>query len=633
MAVLPTAYGPPVGGMRTEVNVMALGAVGDGVHDDTPAWIRALALRKRLGPGVVYAPRPPVNYTFQAQNYSYSIFYPNFSGCVDVDFGKVTIQGDGSPIVLKTPGGGNPDTNFVLTSSVAVDQDNPVGFVPTPAPAWLPVHAYLAGAHVSGPNGHEYIATNNGTSGAVGPTDLNPATAGAITDGTVIWALFDYVFRGSLFRIKSFALNTDVPFGDVVFRDLILDGGAPRSPTIEAIWPLATAPIPSFTAPYDRPGIGPGGANVPAGIGWVSPIGHMPISMPTPYTYGTILLENVAIKNWRSDTLYRSDGNALSGRFTMRNCTIEGCAANGISMTAPALYENIEISGTSQAIENDPYTFDQTFRGIRIRDGGMGLTLPGNVAFYTGRGRTMVDNCTMDRCSEAGLFISGYMANALIRDVVVRDCGQIGGFPNVYLLGQLGGEPQDIDFINVQVISDTKSSPGGFNVNVGNIGVATRRVRLIRCGVFRTATALAGGFGINQSATGLLGAASDLQLLDCDWRASGGQPTWAGVGAPTIENNRIDGLYTVTAPAVDPQWHQYYELKPAGAVNLTTPQNFPAGKQVQLVLNANVTLVHAAGVLELAGGVNFTPGAAGAKIWLERAAGATKVRETLRLAY
>lgn len=589
-----------------------------------------MSIRRARGWGNIYLPRPRVAYTLQDQDYRYASDFPYWKGILDIDFSDFVLFGDpgGSLIQLRTFGGGNPDTDYGLVPRYATDPDSPFG--PSPPPAnWASSHAYTLGDEVLGPNGHHYACTVTGTSGLSGPSDLSPATAGDIADGGARWALFDLTFRGNMFRIKSFAINSDAPITGIKFRDIIFDGGAPRQ---EALWPLAVHAIPDRAASVDRPPTYGGGPPIPAGAGWAH--GHQAVRMVPPYTYGDVTFENCEWRNWREDNVYQSQGSGLAGTVRFKGkCKIVSAGSNGVSMTGPLQCDDLEIVDTAQAVENDASSYNQTYRRIYIHDCGMGLTMPSNAGGYSGRRQVLVENSRIENCTEAGVFISGFSSNVTVRSTDVIDCGQIPGFAAFEVVDQFGGTPQNVQTDGVRIVVDRKAvqvalacsqntSPSPVNVH--------RNLSLLR-----TQAAADAGLIMQSGALVSVGNGTEVAIIDGDHRGGNLQPiaTVTGTGKVRFIGNRLDAptpLYTVTAPFLDPFWHERYVVQPAGPVTLTTPQNFQVGVEAEMVINNQVTIANGANIV-LAGGVNLIPADGIDTIWFKRPSSASnRVVETRR---
>lgn len=611
-------------------SVRDFGATGDGITDDTPAFLAALQVLRLTNGGVLYAPRPAVAYMLQEQHYSYGARFPSYRGVVEIDFSKLTVLGDpgGSLLRLRTPGGGNPDTAFKLVPQWAFDDPSAV---PTPPAAWQPSHAYIATNRVVGPGGYDYYCITPGTSGLTGPIDINPATCADVTDGTVHWILAAYVYRGNMFRIKSFATGaTPSPTTDILFKNIIFDGQAPRQ---ETLWPLATHPTPEYTVVYDRAFTYPGGPPVPAGAGWNTPFGHTPVAMPPPYTYGDVTFEDCEFRNWRSE-LYRSDSLASSGQVTIRDCKFDSFAGDAISMTCKALVERVEISDTWQAIEMEPAGFDQTFRDVYVHDGGMGFTFAGLVASYENRGHLVIENCKAQRCSQAGLFFSDYMANVSVKGFDAIDASQLSGFAAVMLTSSGSVVTKNMDMGNIRVIGDRRGCAGAFSVVASSATVRNSSI-------LRTPYAVTNGILNGPAMGGGTVAASDvLRVIDCDFQGAGSQGNLtSGAGLCSCERVKLAAdHYQLNVTDLDVNWHTYYEFKPSaggGARTLDTPKHFPASLQVRVVIDANVTIKNNA-LIALTGGVDCGPLASGGEIVLVSPAGrGTKVYEVsgMRVTY
>lgn len=602
------------------------GAAGDGRTDDTRAIRAAVAARKALGPGTVYFPRPPVAYVIQPHNYAYSTSFPVWSACIDIDFSNVTVRGDpgGSTLRLRTPGGGNPAVAFSLVDRDALDADGPSSPA-APVPIWNgPGHFYGANARVRGPNGHQYITTSGGMSGSIPPTDLSAATSGGFSDGGVTWILYDFVFRGNMFRVKSYAVNSDPGPSNIVFENLIFDGAAPyRADLHGAFSTLASSPL--YASPWNRPSYltEPGynanpllNGTMPAGQGWVTPFGHAPIVMPGAgnYNMGAITFDSCVFTGWRSEVLYV--GNS-PGKITIRGGRITDCTADGVSIAAPMLVEDLEIDNVSQGVENDPYTYDQTFRRLHVHDVSQGITFPSQVASYDNRGMALIEDCNFERCHHYAAAFQSYAANVTFRRNRIVDCNRLHGLSGAgaIWIREGAGSVKNILISDCDFIVD--SSAGRGVVAIGRI-VASSGNRIERCRFTRTPKAVTSGQRWLHSVQVSAKSTAEWTISDCDCRGATLAPQAYGDVASLydplpirIERCRTDGLVfeAIVAPYLDPRGYLDFTVAPPGPVVLTAARGFVLGAPTRIVINGNVT-VQASAAIVLAG-ETWAPGAPG----------------------
>jgi hypothetical protein len=497
----------------TVFDVTAFGATGLGTVDDTQAIKRAYAARRAAKHGVVFF--PPGTYVMRPQSYSFSGTLP-WEGIVEIDFNYCVSQGVPglSRIKLQTFGGGNPDTDFRLVWRYGWDAGSPLPG-PIPPEAWQgPGHVYSPGAQVTAPNGHTYETFLGGTSGATPPSALGPTDSGPVSDGGVAWYLTDVAWRGSLFRVQSLAIDPALGVTGTVFQDLIFDGGAPRQ---NSLWPIQPGSngIPALVTPYDRPGIGFGGATVPAGAGWA--IGHSAVVFTPPYNYGNIEFLNCMWTGWRSEGIYSAGLNRMGGITRIDGCTFDDGTADAISVTGQIRCTNTTIRNYSQAIEGDPIVNDQHFSGLTIENCGMGYTQPSNFASYAGRGTTVIQDSTIRNCSGVGVALFGYTSHVIVRRCTIVDCSQTGGLPMLWLLRQFGGTPDDVEVLDNEFRADTYSPLGAFLLDLGEAGAASR-IHISGNRMTRTAGAVAAGRKIHSPIGGAIYEPSQVVVEGNDFR-------------------------------------------------------------------------------------------------------------------
>lgn len=613
------------------------GAQGDGVTDDTPAIRAAVAARKALGPGTVYFPRPAVAYVIQPQAYAYSPTFPFWTGCIDIDFGDVTFRGDpgGSTLRLRTYGGGNPDTDFSLIYRNSVDAGQPPGIVP---PQWQANHnSYAANAMILA-NGHFYITFAGGISGPTMPSfTTSPGKAGNITDGGVIWALWDYTWRGNMFRIKSFATGPALGIGNILFRDLIFDGGAPyRADMHGAVSSMIT--LPRTSVAYDRLAIAaepmyPAGT-LPAGQGWCT--GHRAVEMPAPFTYGDITYENCTWTGWRAECVYASQGSGLAGKVTIRGKSrITDCTADGLSFTAPCLVEDMEIDHTPQAIECDPISYDNIYRRVHIHDCSVGITMPSNYPNYLLRGKTLIEDCTLERASHFAVLFNGFCTNVTFRRNRLIDCNTLFARTSagaIWVYDSLGGSPKNILISDCDFICDAGAGRG---MIIATAAVASSGNRVERCRFTQTSRAVNSGNRWSHSVQIITHASSEWTVVDCDCRGATNAPQAYGPGSTydplpvRIERCRTEGLAfeAPIAPYLDPRGYLDFTVAPAAPVVLTAARGFVVGAPTRIVISGNVTVLGSATLVLAAAGPWAPPAPGGESVFVRPAASPDKVFE------
>lgn len=613
------------------------GAQGDGVTDDTPAIRAAVAARKALGPGTVYFPKPAVAYILQPQFYAYSPTHPVWTGCVTIDFSDVTFRGDpgGSKLKLRTYGGGNPDTDFQLIYTNSRDADDPRGPI-APALAWGPTQPYnTPGAVFLGPNGHHYsvaVAGTSGTNPAVFTT--TPAGAGAIIDGTVTWALFDYVYKGVMFRIKSYVGGNTVGPGNIVFKDLVFDGSAPYRADVHGA--IASKIYPTvYALPYDRAAatqFGEPPGKVFAGQGWTTPSGHRSVEMMGGFNIGAITFDNCVWTGWRSEVIYLSSSPGL---ITIKGGRITDCTADGLSFTAPALIEDLEIDHTSVAVENDPLSYSQTFRRLKIHDCLHGFVFPSNSPSQLARGYVLVEDSTVERCCHSALLVNGYMANVTFRRNRIIDCNTLFYLTNAGALWiyDSAGTPKNILISDCDFICDLQPGRG---VIVSTRLAASAGNRIERCRFTRTPKSIVSGTRWQDSIVVASHPASEWTIEDCDCRgainAPGVQGALASLYDPLparITRCRTDGLAfeAPVAPYLDPRGYLDFTVAPAAPVVLTAARGFVVGTPTRIVISGNVTVLGSATLVLAAAGPWAPPAPGGESMFVRPAASPDKVFE------
>lgn len=581
------------------VDVTFTGAVGDGIVDDTPAVIRAVAEVRERGGGTVYFPRPPVAYMLQPQEYHYGADYPNWKACVEIAFDNVALVGDAhTNIRTRTPGGGNPSTDFALCPLWATDIGTPV-----PPPAWQQGHGYSPGDMVVGPNGHGYRCTVGGTSSGSGPNDLFHATARAIIDGTVTWELADAIYKGPAFRVKAGCTN-------VRFQNLIIDGQAPYEASSEQP-PLGLAP---YALAYDTPSNG-----ILAGHGWVL-AGHWPVVLgpenpTTGETLGDVTFEDCEFRNWRSECIYTSLGSGNAGTIRLIRPRFVSCTGSVISVTAPIECEDAVIEGCGQAVENDGSIFNQTFRRTTIRNCNTGFIFPSQNATRTGRGRTLIEDTIIDGVPNWGFRLTGYTTNVWISRAKVIDAAQTAGTAAISVASQFAAKPFNVHLTDIEIISDQKTVGLALDIEPGDYAEVSR------CRLIRTARSVLVGVGIFVSHICTVDAGTYLDLNDNDFTAvfGGILGNIGGAGSARLRGSRLDGLFvgSLVPPDLDQHWADRWELMPAAPTTFNNPLRFPVGVEAMVAINANVTITNGANIV-LAGGVDLTPAATIGTIWFVR---------------
>lgn len=600
----------PVG--MGSVNVQAYGAKGDGITDDTAAINSAVAAARLLGLDV-YFPRPVVGYIVQTAGYTYRSNFGYRNGAITLD-GVVgmTFYGDpgGSTLIMRTPSGGRAVNNaYVLVPPYATDAG-------TGAPAaWIPSHAYVDGNFVVAPNGHTYVVRGGGagTSGASGPSDLTH-TASNIIDGTVHWDLADIPYFGQMFRLRNDP-STGTRCAGIKFKNLILDGDAKRDDTL---WSYSLGGIASGSLPYDY--VDPTFGAIPAGAGYAA--GHSAVAMDQGSDYGTVTFEDCTIRNWRSE-IFRSDfGHAFADTITFRRVWFDSHTGNAVSCSSPLVMEDCLFTDAGQAIENDGVNFDQTYRNVTIRDGGVGFVVPSSTGSYSNRGQTRVTNMVIERCSSWGVFISGWVANVWIDGLKAIDNAILPGAEQIHVGLQFSAKPINVHLSNVEVGVHSRSSATAISFSSGD---ATCTLDTIK--VTRTPDAINHGYTTGPAMVGDFAVGTGIYAKGLDFRQAltlGNGLT--GSGEHFLEPSRLDGIYQLNAPDIDVGWHTTYEYKPgSGATTLSVPKRFPLGKPVRVVLDSHMTLQNNANIV-LTAGANYTPGASGGEVTLVRpAAGSQRV--------
>lgn len=602
------------------VNVFEYNAKGDGITDDTEAIRQALndavASKRNL-----YFRKPPVGYVVQTPDYSYRSTFGYRTGAITLDGVQgLTIYGDpgGSRLIMRTPSGGRAVNNaFVLVPPWAGDSG-------AGAPAgWLPGHAYTDGQQVIAPNGHTYAVRGggSGTSGAVGPSDLT-SSSGDVLDGTVRWALTDIPYYGQMFRLRNDPV-TGQRCSDIVFKNLIFDGDSKRN---ASLWNFSLGGIASGAMPWNY--VDPTFGAVPAGEGYAA--GHSAVAMDQNSQYGKVTFEDCTLKNWRSE-IYRGDyGAPFVDTITIRRCYFDSHTGNAVSCTTPLVMDDCEFNDAGQAIENDGATFDQFYKNIRIHDGGVGFVVPSSTGTFLGRGQMRISGLTVERCSSWGVFVSGYAANVWFDGVKCVDNALLAGAEQIHVGQQFGTSPINVHFNNIEVGVHSRSSATSFSLS-GSDSTCT----LDNAKVTRTPDAISHGYTTGPALVGNFPPGGGLYCKGLDFRQAltlgNGLDVFAA-GESRIDGSRIDGLYQINSPDLDLGWHSYYEYKPVGATSLSTPKRVPYGAEVMVVLNNQMTLVHGAGAIELAGAANITPASTVGAVWFHRPSLASmRIVETRRV--
>lgn len=574
------------------VNILGLGALGDGIANDTPAFVTGLNTLADRGGGVLYLKRPTVAYILEPPGYSYSAAFP-FSTPALVIPSNVRIVGDqgGSLIRMRTPGGGSPATDFKLVPLWATDVA-----VPVPPAAWQASHAYVGGNVVVGPNGHGYRCTIAGTSGSTGPLDLSPATARAIVDGSVTWELADSVYKGPMFRIKAGS-------GNIQFQNIILDGGAPREAS-SALPPLS---LPPYALAFDTPANG-----ILAGHGWVLG-GHQAVVLGPEaggQTIGDVTFEDCEFRNWRSECLYGSFGNGNVGKVTLNRPRFISCTGSQISIAGPVEVNDGYWEDCDQPVENDGSIFDQTFRRPTVKNCNTGFIFVSQTASYTARGRTIVEDLIVDGVLNWAVRVAGYVTNLWVSRSKLIDAGQTGGTAVI----STDNLNRNVHFIDPEIICNRKSIGICLALAPGD------PLELTRCKIIRTPLAISLGQGIFLTHVCTTVAGGFILATDCDFSGAL-NVTLGDVGGPgqaLFRNARWDGIFSHVAPTLDVRFADHYELTPPGPTSFSAPSHFPVGVETMVAINSSVTIIHGVGSIELAGAVNITPASSVGKVWLIR---------------
>jgi hypothetical protein len=475
-------------------NVMDFGAEGDGVHDDTPAIRAAILAVENQGGGVVYMPRGDYNICVQETtrgNNEYALM---------IGESNVTLQGAGrkaSRLKLYAPGLANPATNWAIyrTAGISARQAS---------------HAYVNGDRVLS-DGHEWQATNNGTTGpGAGPTYAGmtlvttSTTEGFFVDGGVTWRMTDHMFVGHGILIKK-RTNQNVDYiKNVVLKDFSIDGmvGWP-----DLDYPLSAGGLQPWT----------GGGYTETTTGKVFDATNEAIRVDGNLIDG-VRLEGLEITGTRAEGFYY--GGSTCKNVQILDCDVHNTGGSGISASAGMIIQNCRLWHMGTGVESFHRDQDIQFVHNEVFDCINGYVDGGNVdLFGVPWGRCTLRDNKFSNIHVRGFTNAGYGENYEIASNFWIDCGISSVDQEAIRISSFfGGSPRNVSIHDNLILADTHNPASGISLT-GSMS----RVEVFNNHIDQTQQAVASGkyvgFPIN---LGIDPSSTRIRFRNNKWRTSSG---------------------------------------------------------------------------------------------------------------
>jgi hypothetical protein len=325
------------------------------------------------------------------------------------------------------------------------------------------------------------------------------------------------VWRGSAFGVTS------VPGGTrqhVSFVNLRITGNAPRR---NDLYPKDGNVAPLFPA------------SVVDGTGW--DLTHHPIKLDETGTFDNIRVTNCEIDSFYGELLQGAD---FTGKYEIRNCVLHDCNGSIVSMNADMILDSCKIYNGLQGVENSHFAHNQTVTNNEVYDCSHGLTWPANVVGAPGWGTVVCEGNFIHDCPKAGVFISGWEQNIIVRGNTIVDCASVVEWGMIRVDDQYGGTPQNIVIENNALVADTVSPFAAFYCSLTQpCNVVFRRNHLKQ-----TTNAAANARAINQTVHYALAGNAVVRIEDNDFSGGLYLPATPSntPNLPVFKNNYIDTL-------------------------------------------------------------------------------------------